>query len=200
VVTETVPVSNGYLLMATGSGTTQAQKSTVSDNNGYLTTTDIMKGVNTVILSADSANIVATTAATAVTQFTWGALSPNVSYAFDCHGTYTQATAAGGVSIAIQGATNAPTDIDAWGTIFTTNPASTTVAGTKHGTYGLATTTYTNVVTATPSATATQFEWELHGTLAGAINLQTTLNIGFYSGSASDAVVIKRGSFCTIHP
>jgi len=197
VVAESTIVPANVLLMGSGI-TPQAIPSHINDNNGYITSTEVAQFGNTKTLTADSGNIVATTAATAITQFSWATLPSNTHFSFSCEGTYTQATAAGGVSIAIQGATTAPTRIDAWATLYSTNPASTTITGTKAGLFNLATTTYTLVAAVTPGAATTQYQWELHGTIQTG-NPGSTLNIGFFSGSASDAVVIKNGSYCTLH-
>jgi hypothetical protein len=173
--------------------------SSVADNGNKVSTSEPIVGGNTQLLTADSSGITATTAATGTAVFTWGALPVSTNFAFHCSGTYTQATAAGGVSIAIQGATNAPTRIDAWASLDSTNPASTTYTGTKAGLYDLTTTTATLVAAVTPGAAATQYQWEMHGAIqvgASASNLK----IIFFSGSSSDSVVIKAGSFCALTP
>ena len=177
----------------------QTTNSSIADNGVKVASSEFLQFGNTQLLTADSSGIIATTAATGTAVFTWGALPVSTNFAFHCSGTYTQATAAGGVSIAIQGATNAPTRIDAWASLDSTNPASTTYTGTKAGLYDLTTTTATLVAAVTPGVAATQYQWEMHGAIevgASASNLK----IIFFSGSASDSVVIKAGSFCALTP
>lgn len=173
--------------------------SSITDNGTKISSSEFLTAGNTQRLTADTGNITATTAATGTVVFTWGALPVSTNYNFHCAGTYTQATAAGGVSIAIQGATNAPTRIDAWAALYSTNPASTTVTGTLAGTFNLTTTTATTVATVTPGATGTQFQWTLEGEVQSGASA-TTLNVIFFSGSSSDAVVVKAGSYCALTP
>lgn len=173
--------------------------SSITDNGTKISSSEFLVSGNTQRLTADTGNITATTAATGTVVFTWGALPVSTNFNFHCAGTYTQATAAGGVSIAIQGATNAPTRIDAWATLYSTNPASTTIAGTQAGTFNLTTTTATLVAAVTPSATGTQFQWNLEGEVQNGASA-TTLNIIFFSGNSSDAVVVKAGSYCSLTP
>lgn len=113
------------------------------------------------------------------------------SVTFHCSFNYSQATANVAVAFGIQAATNAPTNIGANGTIWTSTTAAT--SGTLTG---LNTTTATNVVSATPSATATVFKAELDGTfeLAASAN---TFNVMVSTANASDLVTVKRGSYCT---
>jgi lysophospholipase L1-like esterase len=150
---------------------------------------------NSQILTSDTSGITATTPGTV--EFTWGALPISQNYSFTCSGTYSQATGAGGMGIAVQGATNAPTRIDAWGSIDTTDPTSTTVTASKGSLLNLTSTTATSVVLATPGATGTVYQWKLDGSVQNGTS-PTTLNILFYTGNAADAVTIKAGSYCHI--
>ena len=135
--------------------------------------------------------ITATTPGTA--EFTWPALTPNVDYSFHCAIMYQQATAASGVGFSVQGAVNAPTRLDAMGTVYTNN-TGTSVQGSAAN---VTTTTATSVVTATPSATATTFQVTLDGTIqVGAIT--STLTVLAYTGNAGDAVSLMAGSYCSI--
>ena len=171
--------------------------STIIDNGTFVKSTEIFKGNNTQVLTSNSSGITATTPGT--TQFTWGALPVSTNFSLHCSGTYSQATAAGGTGIAIQGATNAPTRIDAWSTIYTTNPASTTVTGSQGAVVNLATTTATSIVSDTPAATGTNYIFTIDGTVQVGASA-TTLNILFYTGNASDAVTVNAGSYCTLMP
>ena len=143
-------------------------------------------------LTADSASITATTAATAVTQFSFANLLPSTNYVVRCTGRYIQATAASTFGIAVQGATNAPTLLQAAATVST---GATSMGTADSG--NITTTTYTQVAAPTVITFGSIWPFSID------INLETgasapTLNVGFFSGSASDAINIKRGSQCTV--
>ena len=150
---------------------------------------------NPVRLTANSAGITATTPGTVV--FTLPALAGLASQqptSFHCSIMYQQATAAGGVGFAVQGANNAPGRIDAEATIFTSNAG----ASIQSQIANLTTTTATPFTTATPSAINTTFNAQIDGTIvpnATAINFVTP-TIYAYTGNASDAVTILAGSQC----
>jgi hypothetical protein len=163
-------------------------------------TTGVMYPPNapTLQLTADSSSITATTAATAVTQFAFTNVGANQRYSFHCSGSTTQATAGGGIGIAVQAATNAPTNLEAHATV-STSLTATNASATVLSTGSITTTTYTAAYSSTAGTLTTQLPWVLDGTIETAAS-PPTLNVGFFSGSASDAVTVKRGSYCTMTP
>jgi hypothetical protein len=144
-------------------------------------------------LTADSAGITATTAATAVTQFTWGNLVAGVMYSFHCSGTTTQATGGAGIGIAFQTATTAATSMEAHATVAT----SATAAGYQSS-GALSTTTYSAIYTGAAGLITTQLPWEVDGSVQVGATAPTAFNIGFFSVNAADAVTVKRNSYCTL--
>jgi hypothetical protein len=150
------------------------------------------------ILTANSSAITATTPGTTV--WTWGALPVSQNFSFKCEILYNQqGTAVAGDGFAVQGATNAPTRLDAWGKIYTTDPASTTVTGSLGSAQNITSTTATSVVTATPGAITTVYQAELAGTIQVGASA-STLNINAFTGNASDSITIQAGSYCTLMP
>ena len=154
-------------------------------------------GANTQLLTADSSGVTATTPGT--TEWSWGHLTPSTNYSFHCSVLFSQATGAGGVGLSVQSATTAATRWDAWAKLYTTNPASTTVTATLGSTLDITSTTATSVASATPGATGTVYQGELDGTIQTG-STAGTLNVLVYSGSSSDAVTVKAGSFFTVLP
>lgn len=187
-------VSNSGNLYFINSGTTEFQ---ITGSTGSATSAGIVHAHNTQLLTADSAGVTATTPGTTI--FTWGPLPASTNFALHCSGTYSQATGTAADGIAIQGATNAPTRIDAWGKMYVSNPASTTVTASLGSLANLTTTTATSVVTATPGATATIYQWELDAAVQVGASA-TTLNVNFFTGSGSDALTVKAGSYCALTP
>ena len=150
------------------------------------------------ILTANSSAITATTPGTTV--WTWGALPVSQNFSFKCEILYNQqGTAVAGDGFAVQGATNAPTRLDAWGKIYTTDPASTTVTGSLGSAQNITSTTATSVVTATPGAITTVYQAELAGTIQVGASA-STLNINAFTGNVSDSITIQAGSYCTLMP
>ncbi len=142
--------------------------------------------------SSDSASITATTAATSTTVFTFSGFSPNVTYKIHCSGTTVQSTAGAGIGIAFQTATNAAsTELHA--------TVATGAAAVAVQSSGLVSGTGANVIYAGSTGTiTTQLPWTIDGTMAVGATLPSALNIGFYTISASDGVVVKQGSTCDI--
>lgn len=172
--------------------------SSITDNGTVITTAEILAGGNTQRLTADATPITATTPGTVV--FTWGALPVSKNFSFHCEIIYSQTTAAvAGDGIAVQGATNAPTRLDAWGKIDVTDPASTNYTGSAGSLANLTTTTATSVVTATPGASGTVYQVTLSGTIQVGASA-STLNILMFTGNVSDSIVPKAGSFCMVTP
>lgn len=113
---------------------------------------------------------------------------------FHCSLNWSQATGTAAVAFGIQGATTAPTNINANATSFTSTTAETT--GTLNG---LATTTATNVVSVAPSAITTIWKAEMDGTIEAPSNASpTVVNWMVSTATSGDAVTVKRGSYCSL--
>jgi hypothetical protein len=164
------------------------------------TTQTLLKGVvvnsNTVRLTADSSGITATTPGTIFLTFPTLPASTNLS--FRCELLYSQATAVVLDGFSVQGATNAPTRLDAWGSMDVTNPTSTTYTGSKGSALNITSTTSTPVVSATPGVIGTVYQAELFGTIQVGASVPT-LSVQAFTGNASDAVTVKAGSYCTLN-
>lgn len=174
----------------------QLAASSISDGAtaGLTSTANMLKGGNTVRLTANATAITATTPGTIV--LTLGALPVSTNFSFRCAILYNQQTAAvAGTGFAIQGATNAPTRLDAWGQMYTSN-AGVSAGGSVQN---LTTTTATSVVTGTPSAITTVFQAIIDGSVQVGASA-TTLNLLAFTGNASDSITIQAGSYCSIHP
>lgn len=134
------------------------------------------------------------TSLTNITGLTW-TMPANVAInlPFECHMAYSQATAAAADAFGIQDVTVAPTNLFATG-IMNTN----TTASTQANLPALTTTTATNIVSATPSAATTVWNVDLHGLIQQPSNTSSSaINIMVLSGSGSDAITVKQGSYCT---
>jgi hypothetical protein len=113
---------------------------------------------------------------------------------FHCSLNWTQATGTAAVAFGIQGATTAPTSINANATSFSNTTAETT--GTLNG---LATTTATAIVSVAPSAITTIWKAEMDGTIEAPSNASpTVVNWMVSTATAGDAVTVKRGSYCSV--
>src|SRR5205807_756978 len=128
--------------------------------SGLISTTGtdvpVIHGNNTLQVASDF-----TTAANTSLQTITGLsytfpVSTALKLSFHCALNYSQATGTAAVAFGIQGATTAPNSIDANGTEYTS--ATVFTAGTLNS---LATTTATNIVSATPSAITTIWKTEL---------------------------------------
>lgn len=181
-----------------GNGTSALSCGSITDNGTTIKSTEVAQFGNTQVLTADATPITATTPGTVV--FTWGALTVSTNRSFHCSILYSQTTAAAaGDGIAVQGATNAPTRLDAWGKIDSTNPASTTYSGSAGSALNITSTTATSVVTVTPGASGTVYQAQVDGTIQVGASA-STLNILMFTGNASDSIVPKAGSYCTLTP
>jgi hypothetical protein len=178
-----------------GAGAHKLTNGGITDNVN-ITSSEIFSGGNTVRLTADSSGITATTPGT--TFLTLGTLIANTNYSFTCEILYSQATAAVLDGFSVQAATNAATDWDAWGTMYTADPLTGTVVGSQSSALRVTTTTATPIVTATPAATATVYQARIAGNIQVGASVPT-INILAFTGNASDAVTIKAGSFCSVH-
>ena len=117
-----------------------------------------------------------------------------VNTPFHCHVAYSQATATTAVAFGIKSATINPTNIFATGSMQT---SATAFTGGNMPT--LATTTATNIVSATPSAITTVWNADLYGMIENPSNASTNAIQWMVStANSSDAVTVKRGSFCEI--
>lgn len=113
---------------------------------------------------------------------------------FSCKLYYSQATAAVADAFGFQVATVAPTNAQVGGA------TETALGTTAYGDATFTTTTAANVVTFTPSAIATIFNAYLDGFIEAPSNASVaTVNIMALTGNASDAITVKRGSFCRIY-
>lgn len=119
--------------------------------------------------------------------------SKAVAMRFHCSLNWTQATSTAAVAFGIQGATTAPTNINANATSFSSTTAETT--GTLNG---LATTTATPIVSVAPSAITTIWKAEMDGVVEAPSNASpTVVNWMVSTATSGDAVTIKRGSACS---
>ena len=170
-----------------------ATASSITDDALSITTSEIVQGGNTMRLTSNATPISATTPGTVV--FTKALPAKAANYSFHCELPYNQQTAAGGVGLAVQGATTAPTRLDAWATIYTNN-TGTSAQGVAQN---ITSTTATSVLSATPSAITTVFQAKLDGTIqVGASG--TTFNVLMYTGAGADTVTPQAGSYCAITP
>jgi hypothetical protein len=162
------------------------------------TKTGVLVDGNKVFVAGDFTSA-ANTSLQTITGLTWSFPAVALNMSFTCDLVYSQATAAAAVAFGIQAATNAPTAINAMGQEGTSLTAFTT--GTLRA---LATTTATNIVSATPSAAgaigtaADMFNVHLAGTIENAANLNT-VNIMISTANSADLPTVYRGSFCSIY-
>jgi hypothetical protein len=182
------------LVLAAGLLHAQTGTQTAQSVNALLKTTPVKAG-NTVVLTADSASITATTATTATTVFTLPTLQAGTNYSVHCSGTTTQATAGGGIGITVTTATTAATNME-----FHAEVATSSTAVKLMSTGSLSTTTETAIYTPVTGTVTTQLPWSVDGSIEVGATAPSSVVIGFYSGSASDAVVVKRDSYCTVMP
>lgn len=193
-VAETAAVVNNTVLKSGSSSLSQAVASSTIDDGSTISSTEVAKYGNTVLLTADATGITATTPGTVI--FTMGTMKASTNYSLHCEGTYSQATGAAANGVAIQGATNAPTRIDASYNVWTSNAG----VNANGNLANLTTTTLTALSgTFTPSATATIFNWEVRAVVQNGATA-TSLKVAFFTGNASDALTIKAGSYCTLLP
>jgi len=110
-----------------------------------------------------------------------------------CSLAYSQATANAAVAFGIQSATISPTSIQAQGV------EQTAVTAFTGGQVTITNTTATNIVSATPAATATNFVVTLDGLIQNPSNASTNaINILTSTAAGADAVTVLAGSFCRI--
>lgn len=183
-------------LVRSGGAGVNPNAGTITDGGTANLTSDtnVFQGANTVRLLANSSAITTTTPGTAVLTFSVLPVSTNLS--FTCHILYNQQTAAAaGTGFAIQGATNAPTRLDAWANMFTSQ-AGAQVEGAVQN---LTTTTATALVSGTPSAITTVFPADIYGTIQNGAST-STLTLLAFTGNAADSITIQAGSYCYVTP
>lgn len=154
----------------------------------------MIQGANT--LTVITANFT-TASASLVTITGLSKTLPSVAanWSFDCHLIFSEATASTAIVFGVQTATNASTNLAAWGRGDLT---TTTFTDTTPIT-GVSSTTAQNVLSLTPTATAnTVLTADLHGALEGVSASGTTLNI-MVDIASGIVVTVYRGSQCYIH-
>ena len=77
-----------------------------------------------------------------------------------------------------------------------TGPAATAYASSG----SLSTTTESPVYTGSTGTLTTQLPFYIDGSIEVGATAPATFIIGFFSASASDSVVVKRDSYCTVMP
>lgn len=174
-----------------GDGTTPPTANTTGGVNaaGYVTA-----GLNTIRVASDFTTA-ANTSLQTITGLTWNLPTAVAKYSFHCALSYSQATANVAVAFGIQSATQATTNIFANGQIQTNTTAfSASTLAT------LASTTATNIVSATPAAIATNFTAYLDGTIEEPAGTGNAINIMVSTANSGDLVTVLRGSYCTMQP
>jgi len=120
-------------------------------------------------------------------------IPPNSKLHFECDGTTTQATSGAGIGIAIGAVANAPMNMEAHAVV----AGGTSTNGTNGQSSGnITTATEVAVYTGATGTLNTQLPWELKGTLVTGATSPTSVQIGFFTVNASDAVTVKEGSSC----
>ena len=122
----------------------------------------------------------------------WALPAEARKYNFHCSGAYSQSHVKATVAFGIQ-ASSGPRNIFATGTIYTSSQASTTgVLAT------LTTTKPGSIVSAVPSATETNFKFEMDGRIDVSA-IATTISVMVSTSSGGDAVTVLRGSSCNLY-
>jgi len=136
------------------------------------------------------------TALEAITGLTWTIpANTALNIPFSCRLIYSQAVANDTVAFGIQDATVSPTNIAGMGAMYTSATASTNGALT-----GLATTTATAIMSATPGATATEYTAAISGFIEAPSNASpSAITIRVSTATAADLVTIYRGSMCQLN-
>lgn len=131
-----------------------------------------------------------------ITGLSWTVpTNTSANYHFDCFGEYSIATAAVAVDFGIQDVSIAPTNALITGKQWiATGSASPTVGVLT----AFASTTATSVTSATPGATATVYEWEMHGLVEHPSNATPSVfQVMVKTATSADVVTVYRGSYCT---
>lgn len=195
LMTTSSTVYNAGTLGSTNCITGNSANNIQANANCKVSAGGVIKTTNSVILTSDTSGITATTPGTATTVFTFPALTISTNYSFHCSGTTTQATAGGGIGIAILTSTTAATQMEAHALV---NTSATAINGQSSG--NLSTTTESAIYTGVTGTLTTQLPWTIDGSIEVGGTAPATFVIGFFSASASDAVVVKRDSYCSLAP
>lgn len=187
-------------VLKSGNGVTLiAAASSIADDAKDITSAEIASLGNRVALTSDF-TFNTNTALALITNGAGNELkwtlptSKALNVSFHCGLLYSQATAAAADAFGIGITGTAPTQANAFGITYT----STTVLVAGNLT-ALASTTPTNVVAFTPSASATIFEANLDGTVEQPSNATPgVLGIYVLTGNTADAITVKRGSYCSL--
>lgn len=199
-VAESAIIAANVVPKAVGT-TPQVAASSITDDGQTVTTTEPLRGSNTVFVTSNFTT--ASTSLVTITGLTWTLGATAHNYHFVCTLSYSQATAAAANAFGVQATTTAPTNLYAAMEVATNLTTATAWVSATLPT--LTTTTATNIGTFTPGAfgsigtVADIFTAKIWGELeqgAGA----TTLNIMALTGNASDSLTIYRGSSCTLMP
>lgn len=167
---------------------------TANTSGGVLAAGYVTAGLNTIRVASDFTTAANTNLQT-ITGLTWNLPTATAKYSFHCALAYSQATANVAVAFGIQSATQAATNIFATGQIQTNTTAfSASTLAT------LASTTATNIVSATPGAIATNFTAYLDGTIEEPAGTGNAINIMVSTANSGDLVTVLRGSFCSVQP
>jgi hypothetical protein len=145
------------------------------------------------IVTADVTGITPVLPANATTIFTFPPLVPLTNYTFHCSGTTVQATAGAGIGIAFGTSGTAATNMEAHATVAT---SATAVSSQSSGSVsGLS---YTALYTGITGTATTQLPWTIDGSIEVDDTAPTNFLIGFFTINASDAVTVKRDSYCKL--
>jgi hypothetical protein len=145
------------------------------------------------IVTADVTGIVAIVPANATTIFTFPPLVPLTNYTFHCSGTTVQATAGAGIGIAFGTSGTAATNMEAHATVAT---SATAVNSQSSG--SISSLSYTALYTGITGTATTQLPWTINGSIEVGATAPTNFLIGFFTINASDAVTVKRDSYCKL--
>lgn len=188
------------LLLKSGSATRGTDvSSSITDSGTFITSTELSQFGNTTQLTVDSGSITATTAATATTVFTLPTFKANAKYSIHCSGTTTQANAGAGIGIAIVFGTTGPTASELHATVATSLTAMNAGA-TQLSSGNVNNTTAAAIYSSTSGTVTTQLPWSVDGSIEVGATPPASSVIGFFTGNASDGVVVKRDSYCTLMP
>jgi len=181
-------------------GGTNAANATVRMFNGNITNTPSVWSIESVLQHGGTKRIsganFTTSSATLVDLFVFNLPPTATTYNFECVLIYQQATSAVGLLVGVQSATVAPTYLIAHGRIWTTLTGTNTSA-----TVSVSNTTATTVLTgAAPNATGTNYEARMFGSIESPANAAgNVFKIQVATANASDAILITRGSYCTLY-
>jgi hypothetical protein len=190
-------MTNGLLSGTNDTGISRDAAGIIDFGNGVAASkTAFLRSGMTVQVAADFTTANNTNLQT-ITGLSW--TLPNtgtLTFSFDCELAYSQASGNAVVAFGIQAASAAPTNIFAKGDEqITVGPPSTFASGVLPT---LTTTTATKIVSGTPTAIATNYTVHLAGTIENPATTANTINMMTSTATGTDAVTVKRGSFCSL--